>query len=134
MRREVKHPNGRTLTEEYCHNGATRSLPGGSSELDAKVVFTVLDERGMVASVQWFAIQFNQRHPATLPAWIFHHDVITQHEWQLAAHRLRVEVEPAHRVGVLHARGKHADPPLAAASPGGAATGQTSDPRTHADS
>lgn len=86
------------------------------------MVFTVLDEGDIVTADQWVAIQFDQRHAAAHMAWTFHRDVIAQHEWRLAEHRLRVEVEPAHRVGVLHARGKHADPPLAAASRRGAAT------------
>jgi hypothetical protein len=64
MRLEVKHPKGRTLTEEYRYKNESQSLPHGSSEHDAKVVFTVLDEGDIAAADQWVAIQFCQRHIA----------------------------------------------------------------------
>jgi ABC transporter substrate binding protein len=46
----------------------------------------------------------------------FPDDVIAQHERRTAGGSLRVEVAPDHHVGVLHARGEHADPHLAPAS------------------
>ena len=45
----------------------------------------------------------------------FPNDVIAQHQRRPAVHRLRVEVAPDHDVGVLQARGEHADPHLAPA-------------------
>jgi len=43
----------------------------------------------------------------------FSDDIITHHKWWPAAHRLCVEVAPDHNIGVLQARGEHADPNLA---------------------
>jgi hypothetical protein len=43
-------------------------------------------------------------------------DVIAQHKGRLEAHRLRVEAAPDQHLGIVHARGEHADPDLAPAS------------------
>src|SRR6266853_6200145 len=43
----------------------------------------------------------------------FPNDVIADHERRPAVHSLRIEVAPDQHVGVLHARGEHADPRLA---------------------
>ena len=45
----------------------------------------------------------------------FSDEVITHYEWWPAGRSLRVEVTPDQRVGVLQARGEHADPHLARA-------------------
>ena len=42
-------------------------------------------------------------------------DVIAQHEGRLEAHRLGVEAAPDQHLGIVHARGEHADPDLAPA-------------------
>jgi hypothetical protein len=42
----------------------------------------------------------------------FSDEVITHYEWWPAGRSLRVEVTPDQRVGVLQARGEHADPHL----------------------
>jgi hypothetical protein len=45
----------------------------------------------------------------------FANDIIAEHERRPAKHRLWVEVAPNQDIGVLHARGEHADPHLPSA-------------------